>query len=354
MKKKILMISTGGTIASSAGDSGLAPAITSEGLLARVPRVSSICDVDAIQLMSLDSTNIGPEHWLKISCAVEENYDKYDGFVITHGTDTLAYTAAALSYLIQDSPKPIVLTGAQKPIELEDTDARQNLLASFIYAADDLSRDVSIVFDGKVIIGTRARKERTKSYNAFASVDYPEIAIIRDGKLIRYITPKLPEKAAIAENTGSQWDGTVEARRAVSGPVFYHRLSSKVLLATLIPGMDADVLYKLRDDYDAVIFQSFGSGGLPGGSDGEFAHAARFFLDAGKTIVMMTQVPYEGSDMSVYQVGKSIKENLPVIEAHDMTMEAVVTKLMWILGETKDPAAIKEMFYTPVQHDIIM
>ena len=340
--KKILMISTGGTIASSAGRLGLAPEITSEGLLSRVPHVSTFCDVDTLQLMNLDSTNIGPDHWLRISSAIKEHYESYDGFVVTHGTDTMAYTAAALSYLIQDSPKPIVLTGAQRPIELEDTDARQNLLSAFVYAADDLSRDVTIVFDGKVIIGTRARKERTKSYNAFASVDYPEIAIIRDGKLIRYITPEGPKKAGNDEKQGSE-----------SGPVFYRDLSGKVLLITMIPGMKADVLSKLQEDYDAVIFQSFGSGGLPGGLEGEFAAAVRSWLDAGKTIVMMTQVPYEGSDMSVYQVGRSIKDSLPVIEAHDMTMEAVVTKLMWILGMTKDPARIRELFYKPVLHDII-
>ena len=331
--KNILMISTGGTIASAIGEEGLTPAIPSRKLLEHVPAVADICNVDALQLFSLDSTNIGPEHWLRISRAIKENYDKYDGFVITHGTDTMAYTAAALSYLIQDSPKPIVLTGAQKPIDRVDTDARQNLLASFVYAADDLSRDVSIVFDGKVILGTRARKERTKSYNAFASVDYPDIAVIRDGKLIRYIVPA---------GTGSDV------------PRFYNSLSSRVLLITLIPGMEAQVLDRLRDEYDAVICSTFGSGGLPGGMEGEFARAVTAWLEAGKTIVMMTQVPYEGSDMSVYQVGKEVKDRLPVIEAHNMTMEAVVTKLMWILGETKDPAAIKEMFYTPVQHDIIM
>lgn len=330
--KNILMISTGGTIASSQCGAGLAPAITSEGLLAQVPAVSGICSVEALQLMNLDSTNIGPEHWLMISRAIEENYGKYDGFVITHGTDTMAYTAAALSYLIQDSPKPIVLTGAQKPIALEDTDARQNLLSAFVYASDDLSRDVTIVFDGKVIIGTRARKERTKSYNAFASVDYPEIAVIRDGKLIRYIVP---------------------AAAGSDAPRFYNSLSSRVLPVTLIPGMKAGVLDKVKSEFDAVIFRSFGSGGLPGGLEGEFADAVRAWLDAGKTIVMMTQVPYEGSDMSVYQVGRSVKESLPIIEAHDMTMEAVVTKLMWILGMTKDPDRVRELFYTPVLHDII-
>lgn len=132
---------------------------------------------------------------------------------MTHGTDTMAYTAAALSYLIQRSPKPIVLTGSQRSICMEDTDARMNLYNAFLYAAAEGSRGVSLVFDGKVISGTRARKERTKSFNAFSSVDYPELAIIRDGRLIRYL---------------AELDHT-------DGPEFFHCLEERVLLLTLIP-----------------------------------------------------------------------------------------------------------------------
>ncbi len=119
--------------------------------------------------------------------AIEEQYDHYDGFVICHGTDTLVYTAAALSYMIQNSAKPIVITGVQKPIDVDVTDAKTNLLDSFIYAADDASQNVSIVFDGKVIVGTRARKERTKSFNAFSSLNYPFTAVIQEGMIVRYI-----------------------------------------------------------------------------------------------------------------------------------------------------------------------
>ena len=178
--KRILMLATGGTIASMESGHGLSPAITSEEILSHVPSVGELCQVEAVQLMNLDSTNVGPEHWLNIANAVRERYDSYDGFVITHGTDTMAYTAAAMSYLIQDSPKPIVITGSQKSIALDDTDARRNLYDSFRYAVDRDSHDVSLVFDGRVILGTRARKERSKSFNAFSSVDYPERAVIRE------------------------------------------------------------------------------------------------------------------------------------------------------------------------------
>lgn len=331
--KRILMLATGGTIASKESGHGLSPAITSEEILGYVPAVGELCQVEARQLMNLDSTNITPTHWMEIARAIQSAYEDYDGFVVTHGTDTMAYTAAALSYLIQDSPKPIVITGSQKSICLHDTDARMNLYNSFLYAADRDSHDVSLVFDGRVILGTRARKERTKSYNAFSSVDYPEVAVIRDGKLIRYLAPRLYPYGA--------------------EPVFYDQLEERVLLLTLIPGMGAEALRQLRDSYQAVILQSFGVGGLPGGSGGALAQAMGEWLEAGKTIVMMTQVPYEGSDMSVYQVGQQVKEKYQLMEAYNMTLEAATAKLMWVLGQTQEPGEVRKLFYHPVQHDVI-
>lgn len=331
--KRILMLATGGTIASKESGQGLSPAITSEEILSYVPAVGELCQVEAVQLMNLDSTNIGPSHWLEMAAAIREHYDGYDGFVLTHGTDTMAYTAAALSYLIQGSPKPIVITGSQKSICLNDTDARMNLYNSFLYAADRDSHDVSLVFDGRVILGTRARKERTKSYNAFSSVDYPEAAVIRDGRLIRYLAPT-------AYSYGAE-------------PRFYDKLEERVLLLTLIPGMGAEGLRLLKDSYQAVILQSFGVGGLPGGGNGPFAQAMGEWLSAGKTIVMMTQVPYEGSDMAVYQVGQQVKEKYQLMEAYNMTLEAAATKLMWVLGQTNRPEEIRGLFYEPVQHDLI-
>ena len=331
--KRILMLATGGTIASMESGHGLSPAITSDEILSHVPTVGELCRVEAVQLMNLDSTNVAPAHWLAIAAAIRENYEDYSGFVITHGTDTMAYTAAALSYLIQDSPKPIVITGSQKSIALNDTDARRNLYDSFLYAADKQSHDVSLVFDGRVILGTRARKERSKSFNAFSCVDYPERAVIRDGKLIRYLAPRAYAYGA--------------------GPVFYDRLEDRVLLLTLIPGMGPEALRLLKDSYQAVILQSFGVGGLPGGGSGPLAQAVAEWLAGGKTIVMMTQVPYEGSDMSVYQVGQQVKERFQLMEAYNMTLEAAVTKLMWALARTREPGEVRRLFYTPVNYDLL-
>ena len=130
--KKILMIGTGGTIASKQTEHGLAPGLSSDDILSYIPQVKDVCYVDTLQVCNTDSTNVTPKHWIMLSETIEKYYDEYDGFVICHGTDTLAYTAAALSYMIQNSSKPIVITGAQKPINMDVTDAKTNLLDSFI------------------------------------------------------------------------------------------------------------------------------------------------------------------------------------------------------------------------------
>ena len=185
--KHILLIATGGTIASRPTENGLAPQLLADDILRCVPALGSLCHIDAVQPMNIDSTNMSPDCWLALADCLRAHYDQYDGFVITHGTDTMAYTACALSYLVQQSGKPIVLTGAQKSIYVQDTDARRNLYDAFVAAQDDNLAGVYIVFDGRVILGTRARKTRTKSMNAFSSIDYPDVALIRDGRILHYI-----------------------------------------------------------------------------------------------------------------------------------------------------------------------
>lgn len=327
--KKVLMLGTGGTIASEVTPSGLAPALTSAELLRCVPEISSLCSVTCEELFSIDSTNVTPAHWLTIARAIRAHYEEYDGFVIAHGTDTMAYTAAALSYLIQYSPKPIILTGAQKPIVFENTDSKTNLADAFRCAVSDL-RGVMIVFNGRVILGTRARKTRTVSLQAFSSINYPELAVLQNGFLMEYIRPS-----------------------ALPAPVFYDKLGERVALMKMIPGADCGMLSYLLEHNDAVIIESFGVGGLPCYGDESFFHAVRDWVQSGRVIVMTTQVPHEGSDMEVYQVGHRAKRELGLIEAYSMTSEAVVTKLMWILGQTDDYAQICRLFRTPVQKDQI-
>lgn len=330
--KRILLIGTGGTIACKRSADGLRPVITSDELLSFVPSCREYCQVDTRQIFNIDSTNIQPRHWLDIASAIEENYEDYDGFVICHGTDTMAYTAAALSYLIQDSLKPIVITGAQKPIDMENTDARINLGDSLRFASCERAYGVSIVFDGKVIAGTRGKKERTKSYNAFSSINFPYLAVIQEEHILFYIDDKWQDRESVR---------------------FYHELDNRVALLKLIPSLDSSLLDYMAEHYDAVVIESFGVGGLPSYDSGDFYSSIARWIEMGKTVVMTTQVTQEGSNMSVYEVGQKIKNAFGLIESYDMTLEATVTKLMWVLGQTKDAEKVKELFYKTVNHDIL-
>lgn len=328
--KHILLITTGGTIASLETPDGLTPSLPSDTLLRYVPEIEGIAQVSTHSLYNLDSTNMRPEYWLNIACYIRSVYDDYDGFVITHGTDTMAYAAAMLYYLIQDSPKPVVLTGAQIPIYERDTDARDNLYDAFLYATDPDACGVHLVFDDRIIAGTRARKTHTKSFNAFSSIDYPEVGVIRGGR-VRYF---------IREN--------------LRGPVrFYDRIDPSVILIKLTPGMSADIFDYVAEHAHAVIIESFGMGGIPYYNSDEFSGKIEKLTNAGVRIVVTTQVPHEGSDMSRYQVGLRIKQKYALPEAYDMTVEAVLAKVMWALPQTNGASAFRRLFLTPVGNDII-
>lgn len=321
----------GGTIASEITPEGLAPEMTPEQILSFVPEVSTLCHVDTQMLFSIDSTNIMPFHWLAVTRAIRDHYDDYDGFVISHGTDTMAYTAAALSYLIQGANKPIILTGAQKPIHFENTDSKINLTDAFRCAVSDDLRGVHIVFNGDVILGTRARKTRSKNFRAFSSINYPFIATIQDGFMMQYIPSPVSERT-----------------------VFYDALNERIGLLKLIPIADLSLLELVLEKKDAVIIESFGVGGVPSYHGDGFRKMISAYADQGKFIIMTTQVPNDGSDLGVYHVGYSLKGKNNILEAYDMTTECVVAKLMWILGQTNDSDRVRELFYRPVANDIFI
>ena len=325
--KRILMIGTGGTIASLPTEHGLIPELSTHELLDKVPSLKQMAWINSIQLINKDSTNITPAHWMEIARTIRNNYDSYDGFVITHGTDTMAYTAAAISYLIQNSRKPIVLTGAQIPLAEEHSDAARNLMDAFLYACSE-SAGVRIVFSGSVITGTRARKNYTKRFDAFRSINYPEIARISGSQVLRFIDNK---------PTGETF--------------FYDELNTNVGLLKLVPGLKSDVLRYILNTYDGLVIETFGTGGIPEYYD--YFNEIMKAIANGKTIVVTTQVPNEGSDISLYEVGNLIKKTAGLLESYDMTTEACLAKLMWVLAQTKDPQEIKALFYTPVANDML-
>ena len=332
--KKILLIATGGTIASAEDGNGLSPALSGEDLARAVPEIAGLCELDIVQPMNIDSTNMRPRDWLRIAAVIREGYADHDGFVVLHGTDTMAYTAAALSYLVQGSPKPIVITGSQKPMGSPFTDAKLNLYQSLVYATDDASCDVSIVFNGMVIAGTRARKQRTMSFNAFTSMNFPPIAYIRTDRVVRSGAP-----------------GSILPKTAT--PTFYEKLDPRVLTIKLVPGLDPSIFQALEPAADALILETFGIGGVPDyGIDGpSFKQAIFNWVDSGRTVVMTTQVPEEGLDLGVYEVGRAYAEHPGILKGGDMTIEALCAKTMWTLGQTRDPQQVEELFYRTVNHD---
>ncbi len=330
--KNILLIATGGTIASKNNGEGLAPAISSAELLSYIPEIKELCNVDAVQVLNIDSTNIQPEYWLLMVDAIKENYDKYDGFVISHGTDTMAYTSAALSYLVQNVDKPIIITGSQKPIAEAATDAKKNLIDSFRFAVEDGVKGIFVVFDGKAIIGTRAKKTRSKSYSAFESINFPYAAYIDNNKITRF----------------TKSDDVKDKIK------FYDEIYPSIFLLKLVPGMEPDVLDYIGEKYEGIVIESYGVGGIPFNDRRNFLNKLGNLTSNGKIVVIATQVALEGSDMGVYEVGMKALKNYSVLQAYDMTIEAAVTKLMWILSQSKNFNEVKEKFYTKINDDILI
>ena len=209
------------------------------------------------------------------------------------------------------------------------TDAKINLFQSILYAADDLSCNVCIVFNGKVVAGTRGRKQRTRSFDAFDSMNFPELAIIRDSRIIRYYTEKRPAPQDLKS---------------------YASLNDRVFVLKLTPEVKAEIFDLLSGHYDAIILETFGIGGIPEYDD-SFEKAIFSWVDSGKTIAVTTQVPEEGCDLGVYQVGKKFNNHKGILKSDDMTTESIVAKLMWILGQTDKPDEIARLFYREINHD---
>jgi L-asparaginase len=330
--KKLLLLATGGTVAAKDSGENLLPSIPSEEILRHVPEIKSFCEVSTKQILNIDSSNIQPEDWLLISRTIREHYDLFDGFVITHGTDTMAYTASALSYLIQNSSKPIVLTGSKKPIDREDGDARQNIFDAFWFCAHPENAGVYLVFDEKAIVGTRASKVKSKSYGAFESINFPPVAQIH--------YPKPAVRIQLEKPFNSK------------GVEFFDSLDPGVFLLKLIPGIEPEILEYVGQRYNAIVIESYGMGGVPFADRRNFLKQVERLAAQGRIIAVATQVKSEGADLRVYEVGMRALQSVALLQSMDMTIEAVVTKLMWILSRTKDFKEAEELFYTPVNDDI--
>ncbi len=324
----ILLLTTGGTIACRDTGRGLAPALTPADLLTAIPEVTSACEVTARALFSLDSTDMTPREWMAVAAAVRDAYADFDGFVITHGTDTLAYAAATLSCLLQHSEKPIVLTGSQLPMGVPGSDAAGNLSDAFAWALSPGARGVRIVFAGRVIRGLRARKRHTTDPDAFESVNCPDTALLRDGQVIRYGVPATVE--------------TVISSPLTPPHAFYDGLDTRIALAHLTPGMSPYILRHMAEGLHALIVEGVGIGGIPESLTPVLTRVA----ESGVYLILTSQVPYGASDFTVYRAGRRITEACggQVVTARDIPSEAAFAAAMWAMRYSRDRADMAEKF----------
>ncbi len=311
---KILLITTGGTIACSDTSFSRKPGNSANLLL---EKEQAALEISTASPFCLDSTDTSPREWTELAVLIKENYELYNGFVITHGTDTLGYAAAALSCLIQNSKKPIVLTGSMLPIDAENTDAKRNLGNAFAFACDKHAAGVTVVFGKFADDGRRVSKIHTTAKNAFESVNYPPIACF-DERGITF-TEGIPQP---------------------SGEVcFYNKLDERLEVVFLVPGAKPPLI---REDTRAVIVRGFGTGGLPSYNGWEKWLEA--LVSRGIYVIMSTQVPRGGSFLTLYEVGARIAGKYPVIDAGKMTVEYASMRAMWALAHSNDFDSFKKLF----------
>lgn len=308
--KKLLMLGTGGTIACVPSSDGFVPGLDAKTMAAMVPGIDKLADIECLQLMDLDSSNMGPDHWVKIVEAIAANYHKYDGFVITHGTDTMAYTSAALSLMLHNCQKPVIITGAQLTMGEEGTDAKANIYFSVQAATSEL-KGVALAFGDKVIHGLYAKKMCTENFNGFWSINKEPLAKIIDGSLVWNSL----EGAAIGEGD------------------FYidRKLEQKVAIVKITPGLTPDILeYYLAQGYKGIILEGYGAGGVPN-ADINWLPEVEKLLKAGVRVVCATQCLYDGVHLDRYPMG--ILANRLGAESGGMaTIEVLLAKLMVELG----------------------
>lgn len=327
MKKKIAFLTTGGTIASIKTSKGLQPAVDQDEMIRLVPEISDIAEIDGKLIMSIDSSNVQPEDWKFFAGEIAEALKDFDGVVMTHGTDTMAYSASALSYMLCYLTKPVVMTGAQISISQKNNDAKDNLIDSFRVAVAG-KPGLFVVFNHKVIVADRSSKVKTKSFDAFRSINAPYVAKIEEGEVIWDKNTYSRERKRLEK----VWNGIRAKHPEIFGKeepvIIYDKVDPEVLLLKLYPGIEPEfLLYAKEKGYHSVLLEAFGTGGVPFRESRNLLPAIKELISSGVKVAVTTQVPFEESDLTIYEVGKKALE-VGALSAKDLTREAALIRLM--------------------------
>ncbi len=325
-RPRILFLHTGGTLGMTRKDDPgvLTPSAPAPDLTPYIPALAEVAEVDGRVLANVDSSDINPADWATLARSIAEANEAYDGFVVLHGTDTMAFTAAALSYMLGGDHKPVVLTGSQRPLAEPRTDARVNLVHSAICAGMDI-REVSLYFGSHLFRGNRATKTSIHAYDAFASPNHPPL--LEMGVDIHRMVEPLQR----------------------TGPVTLHtQTATDVSVLSIFPGMAPAQLVDLSRNHRLVVLRGFGEGNLP--QDG-WPEAIREATESGTQVVVMSQCRVGQSRPGRY-LGSELAEEAGAIFSGDMTGEACLVKAMWLLGQGAEGDAFRARFVEPVAGEV--
>ncbi|MBQ0056205.1 MAG: asparaginase [Bacteroidales bacterium] len=338
---RVLLIYTGGTIGMVRNpQTGVHEPLNFEHLVSHVPELSQIkVAVSTIQFeQPIDSSNMTPHHWAMIARIIVENYEKYDGFVVLHGTDTMAYTASALSYMLDNLQKPVILTGSQLPIGVLRTDGKENLITAIEMAADHdrigqpMVPEVCVYFQSKLLRGNRSKKLSAEEFNAFRSPNYPALAEI--GVHITYAHHHI--------NYPREHNTPLRPR---------YSFCTDVVMLKLFPGISQMMVHSVLaiPSLRGVVLETFGAGNAM--TESWFLDEIASAVRRGVVVINVTQCIDGMVEMSTYDTGNRLNK-AGVISAGDMTTEATITKLMFLLGQGQSQEEVGKNMLTSIAGEI--